>query len=168
MPAMTRNSATILHLLRHADAGDPARWPGPDSERPLSPLGIEQIERLVAHLVAVGFESDAVLSSPKRRAIETAGPVAAAFGLEVVVDQRLGGALTLADVDAILQGAGDPRSPVLVGHDPDFRDLLTTLVGAIDLSMKKGALARIEARRPFEAGAARLRWLLPPDALRPR
>lgn len=159
---------TLLHLLRHADAGDATHWPGPDDLRPLSSEGLAQAERLAAHLASIGFECDAVLTSPRVRAVQTAEPVADALGLRVVVEPRLGEGLSVQRLDALLRRAGDPRAPILVGHDPDFSDLLTTLVGAVDISMKKGALARLEARRPFVAGGARLRWLLPPDVLRPR
>ena len=31
-----------LHLLRHADAGDPMTWSGDDADRPLSPKGERQ------------------------------------------------------------------------------------------------------------------------------
>lgn len=161
-------ATTLLHLLRHADAGDATRWPGSDDLRPLSGEGLAQAERLAAHLASIGFECDAVLTSPRVRAVQTAEPVAEALGLRVIVDPRLGEGLSVQGLDTLLHGAGDPRSPILVGHDPDFSDLLTTLVGAVDISMKKGALARLEARRPFVPRGARLRWLLPPDALRPR
>jgi hypothetical protein len=33
--------------------------------------------------------------------------------------------------------------------------------------MRKGALARIEIERPLQAGTGTLRWLIPPDALKP-
>ena len=157
-----------LHLLRHADAGDALRWPGPDSTRPLSPDGTEHAERLAAHLRTVGFECDAVLTSPKVRARQTAQPLADAFGLSVILDDRLAGDLSVDRLDHLITDHGNPRSPVLVGHDPDFSELLTALIGAVNLSMKKGAFARLQVRRPLTAGTATLRWLLPPDALRHR
>jgi hypothetical protein len=33
--------------------------------------------------------------------------------------------------------------------------------------MKKGSLARIDAPRPLEPGGGTLRWLVPPDLLKP-
>ena len=35
----------LLHLLRHADAGDPNAWQGPDAIRPLSAKGRRQSKR---------------------------------------------------------------------------------------------------------------------------
>jgi phosphohistidine phosphatase SixA len=64
----------------------------------------------------------------------------------------------------LLHAHGDPHDPVLVGHDPDFSELLSLLVGA-DLSMKKATFARLEVSRPLAAGEALLQWLIPPDGL---
>jgi phosphohistidine phosphatase len=163
--ARVSSNSPHLHLLRHADAGDPARWNKPDAERPLSDLGQRQADRLAAHLSAIGFKADAILSSPKVRAVQTAEPLAKALGLRVRIDDALAGSLSIGQLEDLLTGAGGPRNPILVGHDPDFSDLLAGLIGAVDLPMKKGAFARLEVRRPLQPGTARLRWLIPPDAL---
>jgi phosphohistidine phosphatase SixA len=81
-----------------------------------------------------------------------------------VVDE-LGGPLDLDAVDALLRSAGDPRRPVLVGHDPDFSQLAAELVGVSDLPIRKAALVRIDTGRPLRPGGGILRWLLPPDLL---
>ncbi len=153
-----------LHLLRHADAGDPAGWARPDAERPLSTKGLRQADRLARHLAALDLEPDAILTSPKVRAVQTAEAVAAALGRRVTVDERLAGDLDLEALEAILRDAGDVRRPLLVGHDPDFSDLVATLIGA-ELTMRKGALARIDLDGPIAPAAGVLRWLIPPDAL---
>ena len=57
-----------LHFLRHAHAGDPLKWHGDDAERPLSGKGRDQADRLARMLEAIGFETDAILTSPKLRA----------------------------------------------------------------------------------------------------
>lgn len=159
---------TQLHLLRHADAGDPEAWDGPDDERPLSARGEGQAERLGRFLGATGFRPDAVLSSPKLRAAQTAEIVGRRLGVEVGTDVRLGGALDLAIVEAIIAAAGDPAIVVLVGHDPDFSELLSVLCGGAAIPMRKGALARVDAERPLVAGTGTLRWLVPPDLLKGR
>jgi phosphohistidine phosphatase len=155
-------SGLRLHLLRHADAGDPGRWDGPDAARPLSDKGVGQAERLGRLLAAAGFETDAIISSPKIRAVQTAEALGRALGVEVRLDDRLAGGLDGSTVAALLADAGDPRRPVLVGHDPDFSWLVSTLVGA-DLAMKKGAMARIDVTPEFREGAGTLRWLITPE-----
>ena len=155
-----------LGLLRHAHAGDPAAWDRPDDLRPLTNKGRQQAERLGRFLAAAGFAPDAVLTSPHVRARETAELVADSLGVPVRIDPRLGGFLDLATVEAILEDAGRPARPVLVGHDPDFSDLLVSLTGSPGLRMRKGAFALLDVERPLTPGSAELRWLVPPDLLR--
>lgn len=157
----------LLHLLRHADAGDPEAWEGPDAARPLSDKGRAQSKRLGDFLDGIKFGGGPLISSPKFRAAQTAELVAAPLKAKVILDDRLAGALTLGAVEAILKDAGDPDRPVLVGHDPDFSDLLEELTGASGVTLRKGALARIEIDGSLRPGAATLRWLIPPDALKP-
>jgi phosphohistidine phosphatase len=156
-----------LYLLRHAHAGDPGAWDGPDDRRPLSDKGEKQAERLGRFLAGIGFTADAIITSPKARAAQTATIVADQLGTPVSEDARLGGELTLPAVEAILRDAGDPGRVVLVGHDPDFSELIATLSGAPEVPMKKGALARIDLPRPLAPGGGILRWLVPPDLLKP-
>ena len=158
---------TELYLLRHAHAGDPGGWDGPDDRRPLSDKGQKQAERLGRFLVAVGFRPDAIVTSPKVRAAQTADIVAAQLDLTVAADERLGGRLGLTELEGVMHDAGDPERIVVVGHDPDFSDLLALLCGASDVPMRKGALARVDVRRPVEVGGGTLRWLVPPDLLKP-
>jgi len=157
----------LLHLLRHAHAGDPSSWNGPDATRPLSEKGQGQSERVGAHLASIAFTTDAIITSPKLRAAQTAEIVAGHLGLAVVTDDRLANSLDLPTVEAVLRDAGDPDRPVLVGHDPDFSELVAMLTAAAGIPMRKGALARIELDRPLRPGGGTLRWLLPPDALKP-
>lgn len=156
-----------LHLVRHADAGDPMAWQGPDEDRPLSGKGEKQAERLGRFLKEIGFRPDAIITSPKVRAARTAEIVAGHLGVTVAVDPRLAGGLDMQGVEAIIADAGDPARPVLVGHDPDFSEILEELAGTTGVTMKKGALARIDAERPLAPGRGILRWLVPPDLLKP-
>ena len=158
-------AAVQLHLLRHADAGDPGAWRGDDADRPLSAKGIGQSERLGAFLAGIGFAPDVILTSPKVRARRTAEIVGAALGVAVRLEDRLAEGFAAETVDAILVDAGAPSRPVLVGHDPDFSELLGYLAGTDALTMKKGAFARLDVRGRIAGGDGTLRWLVPPDLL---
>ncbi len=160
-----RSKHIQLYLLRHADAGDPAAWSGDDFDRPLSPKGEAQAERLATFLHGVRFSTDAMISSPRVRARRTAEIVADGLGCTVRVDDRLSVGFDPATVDAILADSGSPTRPVLVGHDPDFSQLLSSLAGASDMVMKKGAFARLDVRGAVADGRGTLRWLVPPDLL---
>ncbi|HEY5014476.1 MAG TPA: histidine phosphatase family protein [Acidimicrobiia bacterium] len=100
-----------LVLVRHAE---PVRTVAGTVDGPadpgLTPLGFEQAQRLAEWLAYERI--DAVLSSPMRRARETAEPLAALVGLEVeIVDGLV--EYDAASDDYIpmdeLQASGDPR-----------------------------------------------------------
>jgi phosphohistidine phosphatase SixA len=156
-----------LHFLRHAHAGDPEAWTGDDEARPLSDKGEKQADRLGRFLAEVGFKPDVIVSSPKLRAAQTAQIVAGHLGVPFSTDDRLAGALDLATLETLLRDAGDPTRPVVAGHDPDFSELVAELAGAERLPMRKGALARVDVERPLRPGGGTLRWLVPPDLLKP-
>jgi phosphohistidine phosphatase len=156
-----------LYLLRHAHAGDPAAWDGPDDRRPLSDKGVRQAERLGRFLADIGFETDAIITSPMVRATQTAQVVAERLGKPVSEDARLAGGVTLGTLEAVFRAAGDPQRAMIVGHDPDFSELVALLCDGARVPMKKGALARIDVDGPLVPGAGLLRWLVPPDLLRP-
>jgi phosphohistidine phosphatase len=113
----------MLWLLRHAEAADGE----PDDERPLTEKGIAQADAAGRALAHLGVEIDACLSSPKRRALQTAERACEPLGLEVTIEHEL------------VAGLGDV---LLVGHDPSFSLLLHDLTGA-QARMKKGGLAGI-------------------------
>ncbi len=50
-------------------------------------------------------------------------------------------------------------------QDPDFSSLLTYLIDAAGLHMRKGSLATIDLQTPLGDGEGELRWLVPPDLL---
>lgn len=125
-----------LWLIRHAlpvrvDGVVGAADPG------LAPEGHDQAERLAGWLRGQPF--DAVWSSPMRRARETAAPLAAALGLEVVVDDDL--AEWDRDADSYvpleeLKAEGDPRYQELIdgtwaGED-DGAAFARRLIAAMD------------------------------------
>ena len=151
-----------LLFVRHADAGDPLAWAGDDAQRPLSPKGRRQAERLGALLAGARSAPDALVSSPKARAAQTAEILGSALGLDVRFHDGLAGPLDLDGLTTILADSGNPERPILVGHDPDFSDLVSELVGSA-VALKKGALARIDLASPPAAGEGVLRWLVPPE-----
>jgi phosphohistidine phosphatase len=161
--------ALDLYLLRHADAGDPYAWKGEDAARPLSGKGRRQAERLGAHLARIGLQVDVILSSPKLRALETATIVGDAIGAKPEIEDRLGQALSIGVLNDLLgrRARGPDGSALLVGHDPDFSELLAELLGVDDLPLRKGALARLEAEQPLTPAGATIRWIVPPDLLKP-
>ena len=153
-----------LYLLRHAHAGNPEAWDGDDAERPLSARGKDQAKRLGKLLAQRGVVPDTILSSPKVRARQTANIVADALGVGVTSDDRLAQDFDLDALAELIAGVGS-GSLMVVGHDPDFSEMLATLVGAAELPLRKGAIARVDLAIPLGPGCGTLRWLLPPELL---
>jgi phosphohistidine phosphatase len=123
----------MLWLLRHAEAADGQ----PDDERPLTERGIVHAEAAGRALAYLGEQIEVCLSSPKRRALQTAELACEPLGIQVTVEPALAG--EPIDVHTITAGLDDV---LLVGHDPSFSLLLHDLTGA-QARMKKGALAGV-------------------------
>ena len=74
--------------------------------------------------------------------------------MTVTVDDRLAGALDLQTIETIAIRLG-ARAPMLVGHDPDFSELLASSWSAADgLEMQEGH-ARDDRRAAGRSGRAR-------------
>lgn len=162
-----RSSALTLYMLRHADAGDPMQWAGDDWDRPLSKKGRRQSKRLGQHLDDLHIKPDAIVTSPRVRAAQTAKGVAKHIGATVMTDDRLAGGFSEFGLQALVRElAPEVSSVMLVGHDPDFSAIASWLVGA-HVGLVKGSLAVIELadRGSLAAGSGELHWLLPPDAI---
>lgn len=154
-----------LYLLRHADAGDPAAWARPDAERPLSKKGRRQARWVGQWLERQGRPPDVVLTSPKVRAAETADLATEGWRQRPIPDERLAAGFDLDQLTAVLgDHAAAAQRVLLVGHDPDFSDLASVLIGAA-VALRKGALARIDFDGPLAEGSGTLRWLVPAEAV---
>lgn len=123
----------MIWLLRHAEAADGQ----PDDQRPLTERGMLQAEAAGRALAYLGEQFDVCLSSPKRRALQTAELACEPLGVQVTVEPALGG--EPIDVRTITVGLD---SVLLVGHDPSFSLLLHDLTGT-QARMKKGGLAAV-------------------------
>jgi phosphohistidine phosphatase len=152
-----------LYLLRHGIAADGGS--GGDASRPLTEDGIAKIKQAARGLRRLEVGLDALLSSPLVRARQTAEIIAHALGL----DMRLADALAPGcDIARLRDLLGEHRSAervMIVGHEPDFSELIGTLTGGSQVRLKKGGLGRVDLEA-LDAGAGTLVWLLPPRALR--
>ncbi|HWF56511.1 MAG TPA: histidine phosphatase family protein [Solirubrobacteraceae bacterium] len=124
----------MLWLLRHAEAVSGQ----PDEERPLTERGVRQAQAAGAALQRLGVELELCLTSPKRRAVQTAELACEGLGLEPTIEPALSG----QPFDALALGAG-LTDVLLVGHDPSFSLTLHDLTGT-QARMRKGGLAGIE------------------------
>jgi 8-oxo-dGTP pyrophosphatase MutT (NUDIX family)/phosphohistidine phosphatase SixA len=80
---LPRDAAVVL-LVRHASAGDPSSWCGPDDERPLDERGVQQA-RLIASVLS-SYRPVRIMAAPPRRCIDTI----AGLGGQLEIDARFG------------------------------------------------------------------------------
>jgi phosphohistidine phosphatase len=142
-----------LWLLRHGDAEPDAPT---DAERRLTPKGERQARTAGAALAAERVRFAAVFTSPRVRALETARLACKALGAEAVVHEPLSGGFDAEEARSLLQS--DPV--LLVGHEPDFSQIVADLTGG-RIDLKKGGIAvvRVDGTR------GELRALLRPAEL---
>jgi phosphohistidine phosphatase len=160
-----------LYLLRHAIAVDREKFDGEDSERPLTVDGEKKMRRIANGIRALKLSFDVILSSPYRRAQETAGILAARFNIRRHL--RLTDTLTprgnkrtlIAEIAAL---GANARSIVLVGHEPYLSALVATLVAggpSMGLTLKKGGLCKLVIDEVRFGRCAEMEWLLTPRQL---
>ena len=139
-----------LWLLRHGKA---ERYDGTeDYDRRLKKRGKRDSTRMGEWLKEKGLIPDLVISSPATRAIMTAKLVCDALGIErqqIQLEKRLYDE-GLVRVKSVLADCQSTYNRVLlVGHNPEFEDLITYLVNATDIPdveklLPTAALARLK------------------------
>jgi phosphohistidine phosphatase len=155
-----------LLLLRHGIAEE--RAPDhDDAERALTAAGRARTQAVVAQLKRLGLACDILLSSPLRRARETA-ELACAAGL-APAPQLVEGLAPGGDPWPLLPGAASAERVVLVGHEPDLGLLAASLIGAPPgaVALKKAGVALLDLEPGGPAGRprGRLRLLIGPRQL---
>jgi phosphohistidine phosphatase len=149
-----------LYLLRHADADTPAPS---DDARALSEKGIDQAKKVARFCEAHDMHVSLILTSPLRRAHETAKPVAAALRAELLVAPWLASGMHPHAALEELRAYRSQSSVMLVGHEPDFSQFAAHLLGLPTnqaIHVRKASLTLLEID-VFRAGAACLQFSLP-------
>jgi phosphohistidine phosphatase len=162
-----------LFLLRHGIAVERGDLDfANDDARPLTPKGKRQLRQAAAALRALELRFDAILSSPLVRARQTAEIVAAELKLQkrlAFADELKPGGSAKKLVQKIAALKPPPENILLVGHEPDFSELISLLVtGATGagFALKKGGLAKLEIEKLRAGKCATLAWLLTPAQMK--
>jgi phosphohistidine phosphatase len=144
--------ARQLWLLRHGEA-EP-HDSAPDAERRLTPRGERQARP------APGLEFQMVFTSPKVRARDTARLACEALAAEPIEHEELAEGFDASDALELMAAAGDDMRILLVGHEPDFSQVVHDLTGG-RIALKKGGVAAIA----LDGSSGRLVALLRPREL---
>jgi phosphohistidine phosphatase len=156
----------ILYFLRHGLAGDRETWVGDDALRPLTKKGENSLAAIADTLFELGLGIDLILTSPYVRAYQTAMIVAKRLQkMDVLVqDNRLAPGFGLTELTETLKDYKDAKAILLVGHEPDFSETVSVLIGGGRLVFKKAGLARVDLSSQTPP-KGELIWLLPPKVL---
>lgn len=134
-----------LYLLRHGIADHPD-WTAPDSGRPLNVEGIDSLRKYGKRLTRWGVEPDLILHSPYVRARQTAEIVASGIDAtsRLREEARAAPGFSLDRLARILEEHAAESSLMLVGHNPDFEEVASALIGGARIKFGKGAMCCIE------------------------
>jgi phosphohistidine phosphatase len=152
----------LLFLLRHADAVPMA---GSDALRALSEKGVAQAKQAGRFCLRAGLVPELILTSPLRRAEQTARLFAEEIGAPKIVtvatllacgmdpETALGELLDYKELDAVM----------MVGHEPDLGWLASRLLGANvrgKINIRKASLTLFELD-PVRPDSAVLQFSIP-------
>jgi len=152
-------------VIRHAeaeDAADAAVAGRRDAERTLTKQGERQMRKGADGLKHIMAEIRMIVSSPLRRAVQTAAALAESYP-----EAELTGSPRLApgfDGGRLLAWAvKQPQPLALVGHEPDLSQWIGYLVTGSPraiVNMKKGSVCCLEMPDSGQAGEGRIRWFM--------
>ncbi len=159
----------LLLLIRHAQAAeqDPVQWPD-DADRPLVPRGRRVHARMARRLGRAGYLPARILSSPWKRAWQTARITTRELGLPKRTRVRTEALALPPDLPAISAALADmaPDDTVaLVGHEPWMSGLAALLLAGsrdrLAVDFPKSGIMGIALDR-VEAGAGVLQFFWRP------
>jgi phosphohistidine phosphatase len=157
-----------LYLLRHAIAVARGTADFEEKDRPLTKEGKRKMKAIAEGMRSLELQFGRILSSPYRRAMETAQIVAAAFRMEIEICKALtpGG----NQRELITRLAKIPEEDLLlVGHEPDLSQLISLLISGNSearIELKKAGLCKLVSDHLTFGRSATLEWILPPAQLR--
>jgi phosphohistidine phosphatase len=146
-----------LYFLRHGEADWP-NWKKSDDERPLTKHGKRQMRDVAKFLDRLKVRPDLIVTSPLPRASQTAEIAADYLKGKLRTDELLSPGFGMKELRTLLKRHRAKRL-MLVGHEPDFTDVIAGLTGA-STKLAKAGIALVDLDP--ESGQGKLLWLFPP------
>jgi phosphohistidine phosphatase len=154
-----------IYILRHGNAEEP-RSGMKDADRALTADGVKKLQSVLRRARAIDVAPAAILTSPYRRARQTAQVAAEVLrGTPGLLDTP---ALTPeSSPDAVWNAIREHKSEpqlMIVGHEPLLSSVYAYLLGtpSVQIDVKKGSLGRIDVDRLSGQPRGVLRWLVYP------
>jgi phosphohistidine phosphatase len=152
-----------LYLLRHGIAEDHAAT---DADRQLTDEGRQKLRRVMKRAAAAGVQASLILSSPYKRAIETAEIAASELNYKGEI-LRTGALTPDSSPPSLWSEIRDHRNEqaiLLTGHEPLFSATVAFLLGSTHqmVDFRKAALVRIDVHNFSASPQGILQWMLTP------
>ena len=136
-----------VYLLRHGVAAE-ARAGSADADRALTEEGRRKLRQVLEMARDAGVHPTLMLSSPLKRAIQTAETAQQVLGYknDILRTKALVPGSSVNQVWDEMRVHRDEASLMLVGHNPLFSELAGYLLGSqdIEIEFKKGAILRVD------------------------
>src|SRR5262245_48793761 len=134
----------VVYFLRHASAGTSLDDPKKDEKRPLDEEGILQCRYVGRALAALDVSVEQLLTSPLKRALQTASLVANEIGFEgkIATQPELRPEATYDQFREMLRRYPNSESIMVVGHNPNLAQFLGNIISSraasASIDFKKG------------------------------
>lgn len=157
-----------LFILRHGEAGK-RLGTGNDAERSLTVAGQKEVEEVAESLTEMNVKLDFVVTSPLKRALQTAEIVARTLKVKKNSLQEWDELKPEGDRQEFyrkLSRFKQESSVMVVGHEPYLSIMISELIfngnGTARIVLKKAGLAKIGITTLQPKIRGELRWLLAP------
>lgn len=158
----------IIYFLRHASAGERVSNPKKDEKRALDQVGIEQCGNVGRALNALDTQIEVIISSPLKRAAQTASLVGNEMGYEgkLQLENALRPEASFSDFRKLLDKYSKHEAIMVVGHNPNLSEFVGRCISETGceagIALRKGAVAKVDMGR----NSASLHWCLTPKLVR--
>ena len=163
-----------LFLFRHGEAGKRLQSGSKDFDRPLTSIGQKEIENISISLKKLNINFDRIITSPLKRAHQTAIIISNVFAMEDRVEDwgELKPEGNRLELYKKLSQLKSDSSLLIIGHHPYLTEMIGNLIFDYDsdngprIILKKSGLAKIVVTSLMPTMKGELRWLLSPKLLR--
>ena len=162
-----------LFILRHGEAGKRLSSTIGDKTRPLTSTGKAEVMEEAKALKRIGIKFNLIVTSPLKRAYETANIVANIYKKKNILKvwNELAPEGSITDVLHKISQLGQESSILMVGHEPQLSEITKGIIhkdktGSCNIVLKKAGLVRINILKSNPSPKGELRWLLTPRILK--
>ncbi len=153
-----------VYVLRHGIAEDAP--PGAsDADRALTPEGKQKLRRVLERARDSGVDPGLILTSPLKRAVETAQIAATVLHVESEL-VRTNSLLPTGEPERVWKEirAHKVEELLIAGHEPLLSGVVAFLLGSpvVQVNMKKADLVSIELETAQQQPRGALNWMLTP------